>query len=229
MNISQTDDLGRDTPVLEFRNVNFHWPGGKGLADISFAVDAGRFVLISGPSGAGKSTLLRLAVSLEEIESGQILLEGEPVESIFPPLMRTRIGFVQQTPTVLPGTVRDNLLMPFRLNVRKDVLPPQDNVLQEWLDRLALGDVLLGDEAADLSVGQKQRLCLIRSVLPRPLVMCFDEPTSALDRESRERVEAVAEELSADGIAVLMVNHTGYHPSCPHMHLCVADGRVEVE
>ncbi len=60
------------------------------------------------------------------------------------------------------------------------------------------------------------------------MAICFDEPTSALDRESRERVEQIAEELAAEGISVLMVNHTSYHPSCPHMHLTVADGKVEV-
>nr|WP_239060926.1 ATP-binding cassette domain-containing protein [Desulfovibrio sp. JC022] len=222
------EESSGEIPVLEFKNVSFNWPGGKGLRDVSFAVPAGQFVLISGPSGAGKSTLLRLAVRLEEVGQGEIFLSGEPVQSYFPPELRTRIGFVQQTPTVLPGTVRDNLLMPFTLDVRKGSSVPSDDDLAYWLERLALGDVALDSEASDLSVGQRQRLCLIRSVLPKPIAICFDEPTSALDRESRERVERVAEELAAEGITVLMVNHTSYHPSCPHMHLTVSEGKVEV-
>lgn len=228
MTFPKADDFSLVGPVLEFRNVSFSWPGGKGLKDVSFSILAGQFVLISGISGAGKSTLLRLAVRLEEVGQGQILLQGEPLDTIYPPLMRTRIGFVQQTPTILPGSVRENLLMPFTLQIRKDEEMPADSVLHDWLDRLALGSIDLDSDAGELSVGQRQRFCLIRSVLPRPAIICFDEPTSALDRVSRKLVEEVAEELAAEGIAVLMVNHTSYHPRCPHMQITVADGRVEV-
>ncbi len=228
MNIPLKKESVREIPVLEFQDVAFSWPGGMGLRDVSFAVPAGQFVLISGPSGAGKSTLLRLAVRLEEAGQGDIFLQGESLQSIYPPELRTKIGFVQQTPTVLPGTVRENLLMPFTFSVRKDVDVPSDEELYRWLERVGLGEVSFDSEASDLSVGQRQRLCLIRSVLPRPVAICLDEPTSALDRESRERVEKVAEELAAEGITVLMVNHTSYHPSCPHMHLTVSEGRVEV-
>ncbi|WP_432735293.1 ABC transporter ATP-binding protein [Maridesulfovibrio sp. FT414] len=229
MNVVNVDVSTGTLPVLEFRDVNFNWPGGRGLRDVSFSVFPGRFVLITGLSGAGKSTLLRLIVRLEEIDSGQILFEGESLGSFYPPLLRTRIGFVQQTPTVLPGSVRDNLLLPFRFQVRKENDIPEDGVLLGWMDRLGLDGFGLDSAAGDLSVGQKQRLCLIRSVLPRPAVLCFDEPTSALDPGSRARVEEVAEELVSEGITVLMVSHTGYRPGCPHMCISVADGRVEVQ
>ncbi|MFW5501143.1 MULTISPECIES: ABC transporter ATP-binding protein [unclassified Maridesulfovibrio] len=228
MNIPLKGESAGETPVLEFKNVSFNWPKGKGLHNVSFAVPSGQFVHISGPSGSGKSTLLRLIVRLEEVGQGDILLKGESIQSIYPPELRSKIGFVQQTPVVLPGTVRDNLLLPFTLNVRKGFDAPLDHDLREWLERVGLGEISLDSEASDLSVGQRQRLCLIRSVLPKPMAICFDEPTSALDRESRERVEKIAEELAAEGISVLMVNHTSYHPSCPHMHLTVSDGKVEV-
>lgn len=228
MNIPQLNRTGNETPVLEFKNVSFRWPDGNGLQDVSFAVPQGQFVLISGTSGSGKSTLLRLVVRLEEIQQGEILLHGTSTTELYPPVLRTRIGFVQQTPIILPGTVRSNLLMPFTLNSRKGCTPPDDSELMMWMERLALGDISLEAEATTLSVGQKQRLSLIRSVLPKPDVICFDEPTSSLDRESRERVEAVAEELAKNGISILMVNHTSYHPTCPHMHITVSNGTVEV-
>ncbi len=228
MSIPLQGELAGEAPVLEFKNVFFSWPGGKGLSDVSFAVPAGQFVLISGPSGAGKSTLLRLAVRLEEASQGNIFLSGKSLKSYYPPELRAKIGFVQQTPTVLPGSVRDNLLLPFTLNVRKGEAAPSDKVLLQWLGRLGLADVELDSDAYGLSVGQRQRLCLIRSVLPKPLAICLDEPTSALDLESRERVEEIAEELAAEGITVFMVNHTGYYPGCPHMHLTVYEGKVEV-
>ena len=228
MNIPLMEEPAGETPVLEFKNVSFSWPGGNGLSGISFTVPAGQFVLISGPSGAGKSTLLRLAVRLEEPSHGEIFIHGKSFKSIFPPELRTRISFVQQTPIVLPGTVRDNLLMPFTLEIRKGSSIPGDDELHDWLRRLALDDVVLDSDAAQLSVGQRQRLCLIRSLLPKPMVVCFDEPTSALDLESRKKVEQIAEELAAEGVCILMVNHTSYHPACPHMHLTVSGGLVEV-
>ena len=228
MNIPQENSNDQSTPVLEFKNVSFNWPDGTGLKNVSFAVPKGQFVLISGPSGAGKSTLLRLAVRLEEIQHGEILLHGSSITTLYPPVLRTRIGFVQQTPIVLPGTVRSNLLMPFTLTSRKDCTQPKDSELLYWMDRLSLGHISLETEATNLSVGQKQRLCLIRSVLPKPDVICFDEPTSSLDRESREQVEQAAEELAGNGISILMVNHTSYHPTCPHMHITVSNGTVEV-
>lgn len=227
--MSSADDSVGGNPALEFRNVSFSWAGGRGLCNVSFSVPGGQFVLISGPSGAGKSTLLRLAVRLEEAEQGQILLDGEPLDSIYPPLLRSRISYVQQTPVLLPGTVRDNLLMPFSLRVRKDADVPADSLLQEWMERLDLGDVGLASGADELSVGQRQRVCLIRSILTRPEVICFDEPTSALDQASREKVEHAAEQLAADGVAVLMVNHTGYRPGCPHLYLEVSNGKVGVK
>ena len=228
MNIPLKGESAVETPVLEFKNVSFSWPNGKGLHDVSFAVPSGQFVHISGPSGAGKSTLLRLTVRLEEARQGDILLNGESIQSIYPPELRVKVGFVQQTPVVMPGTVRENLLLPFTLNVRKGCDAPLDQDLRKWLERVGLGEILLDSEASELSVGQRQRLCLIRSVLPKPMAICFDEPTSSLDRESRERVEKMAEELATEGISVLMVNHTSYHPGCPHMHLTVSDGKVEV-
>ncbi|MCG8531610.1 MAG: ATP-binding cassette domain-containing protein [Desulfovibrionales bacterium] len=216
----------QNLPVLEFSDVAFHWPGGNGLQNVSFCVPRGQFVLISGSSGSGKSTLLRLIVRLEEATHGTILLNGHPIAAFYPPELRTHIGFVQQTPTLVAGTVRNNLLMPFTFANRKHSTRPDDATMEYWLERFGLTTISLHDDTQELSVGQKQRLCVIRSVLPKPDVICFDEPTSALDQTSRRSVEQVAEELAAEGISILMVNHTSYHPSCPHMHLLVQDGTV---
>jgi UDP-glucose/iron transport system ATP-binding protein len=98
-----------NTPVLTFKNVSFTWPGGAGLHNVSFNIPQGQFVLISGASGSGKSTLLRLVVRLEEASGGEILLRGTPITSFYPPTLRAHIGFVQQQPTLVPGSVRQNL------------------------------------------------------------------------------------------------------------------------
>ncbi|GFM37915.1 ABC transporter ATP-binding protein [Desulfovibrio psychrotolerans] len=212
---------------MEFVNVSYTWPGGKGLHAVNLAVAPGDFVMIAGPSGSGKSTLLRLAARLEEPESGVIRFQGTPLAEYAPPLLRRRIGFVQQTPVVAEGSVRDNLLLPFGFAVNRGEAKPDDEALRGWLERLALAGVRLEDDARALSVGQRQRLCIIRSLLLRPALLLMDEPTSALDRESRGIVERMAEELNAAGMTVLMVSHSEYCPVAVHRCLTVRDGRVE--
>ncbi|HEU6437719.1 MAG TPA: ATP-binding cassette domain-containing protein [Nitratidesulfovibrio sp.] len=202
-------------------------PGYPGLANVNLAVHPGDFVMLTGPSGAGKSTLLRLAVRLEEADAGVVRCGGRPVADIPPAELRRTLGFVQQTPTVGEGTVRDNLLLPFTFAANKGLTPPDDAELAGWLDRFRLSGVGLDATAAALSVGQRQRVCIIRTMLLRPAALLMDEPTSALDPESSAVVEALTEELNEDGVTVLMVTHGAYRPARrPWRDVRVQDGGV---
>jgi putative ABC transport system ATP-binding protein len=80
--------------------------------------------------------------------------------------------------------------------------------------------------AAALSVGQKQRVCIIRSLLLRPELLLMDEPTSALDRESRHIVEQLTEELNREGMTIILVSHSDYRPQVAHVCVTVKDGRM---
>lgn len=212
--------------IIDFDTVSYTWPGGKGLQDVRLAVSGGDFVLVSGPSGSGKSTLLRLAARLEEPDSGTVRFAGVPLADLDPPKLRRRIGYIQQTPVVMEGSVRENLLLPYSFAVNREEVPPSDTVLQDWLNRVALARVGLDDVAAALSVGQKQRLCIIRSLLLRPELLLMDEPTSALDRESRHIVEQLTEELNREGMTIILVSHSDYRPQVAHVCVTVKDGRV---
>lgn len=213
--------------MFVFENVTFHYPGGAGLSSIDLAIDRGDYVLVTGPSGSGKSTLLRLAVRLEEPASGRILFKGAPLETYLPTELRRKAGLIQQMPTVVSGTVRENLLLPYSFGVNAALVPPDDATLAAWLKRFQLEGVALDDSAPGLSVGQRQRVCCIRTLLLKPEVLLMDEPTSALDAESRQVVEALTEELNADGVTVVMVSHTGYVPqSIPVRHVEVRGGRL---
>lgn len=201
--------------------------GHTGLAHVNLAVHPGDFVMLTGPSGAGKSTLLRLAVRLEEADAGAVRCGGRPVADIPPAELRRALGFVQQTPTVGAGTVRDNLLLPFTFAANKGLTPPDDAELAGWLARFRLAGVGLDAVAASLSVGQRQRVCIIRTMLLRPAALLMDEPTSALDQESSAVVEALTEELNEDGVTVLMVTHGAYRPvRRPWRNVRVQDGGV---
>lgn len=214
-------------PQLIFENVRYLWPSGEGILNASFSVNTGEFLLITGPSGSGKSTLLRLMVRLEEVQQGVILFDGRPLQSYAPPQLRSRIGYVQQTPCVPAGTVRHALLLPYSFVARQGNAVPDDADLLCWMERMGLGTISLTSDVLALSVGQQQRVCLIRSLLLQPSIICLDEPTSALDKESRFVVEQVVEEMVMRGMTVCMVHHSRYHPSCPHMHIQVVNGSVE--
>jgi putative ABC transport system ATP-binding protein len=114
---------------------------------------------------------------------------------------------------VTSGTVRENLLLPFSFRANADLATPLDNLLGAQLEKFLLTDVDLQTDAKTLSVGQLQRLCLIRGLLLSPAVVLLDEPASALDETSRRIVEETAEQLcTKDGLTVIMVSHRNFEP-----------------
>ena len=200
--------------IIEIDSLDFAYPSGRPIfKNLSLTIGTGHFYLIRGASGTGKSTLLRLIVQLEEPTAGEIRFSGRRLTEYPPARLRRSILYVQQTPTVIAGTVRDNLLLPFRFRANGDLPPPDDGQLSEQLRRFLLTDVDLQAEAKTLSVGQLQRLCLIRGLLLLPTVVLLDEPASALDETSRKMVEETAEQLcETDGLTVIMVSHRRFNP-----------------
>jgi len=181
--------------------------------NLDLTLERGDFLLIQGPSGCGKSSLLRLINRLQEPSSGQVLIDGQPVADRNIHALRRRIAYVQQTPVVIPGSVADNLHFPFSFKLARGTSPPSPDELRRWLDDFLLDQVQLEDDASRLSVGQQQRLALIRILLIQPDFLLCDEPTSALDPQSKEIVEQWLERTHTDqGIGVVLVTHLDYTP-----------------
>lgn len=198
---------------LALDRVTFAYPDGPTVLDhASLTIDPGSFVLVRGPSGAGKSTLLRLLCRLEEPQSGQILFHGHAIDSMLPATLRRTIAYVQQMPTLLSGTVRENLLLPFSFAANNALTLPDDAALNERLDSFLLKGVSLESRGNTLSVGQSQRICLIRSLLLNPEVVLMDEPTASLDAASARVVLAKSVELSRAGMTVIMISHSEIIP-----------------
>ncbi|WP_366923656.1 ATP-binding cassette domain-containing protein [Metallumcola ferriviriculae] len=194
--------------------------------DLSFSRG---FYLIKGPSGAGKSTLLRLLCKLDIPVAGEILYQGVPYSRWDTGLLRTKLSYVQQMPVVLPGTVKENLMLPFKFNQLRSAPRPDDDRLREWLDYFLLDGVSLDSRADKLSVGQRQRLTLIRSLMLEPEMLLLDEPTASLDPQARELVEQLVEKLNMErGIGIIMVSHNDFVPrSVPARHIYVEGKKVE--
>lgn len=199
--------------ALTLDRVSFSYDDGPAiLSEASLVIEPASYVLVRGPSGAGKSTLLRLLCRLEEPQSGSILLSGTPIDRIPPAELRRSVAYVQQMPTLLKGTVRENLLLPFSFKANASLKPPTDADLSAFMDRFLLNSVTLDSRADTLSVGQSQRICLIRSLLLHPTVILMDEPTASLDSKSADVVLGKAEELVRGGMTVVMISHSETTP-----------------
>ena len=215
---------------FEFGNVSFAWPGGRTvLKDQTFTIPDGSFAVVRGPSGAGKSTLLRMMNRLEEPQRGVILYRGNPLADYHPARLRQRVAYLQQMPVVVDVTVRETLLMPFKFSVNKGLKPPSDDDLSARLEGVHLDMVELDERAGALSVGQRQRLSLLRALMTGPDVLLLDEPTASLDSVSQEVVEQMAEQLCTDGVTVIMVTHDRFAPQgVPMAEIHIQDGKVEI-
>ncbi len=175
-------------PLLEARGLRVTLPGDAGPVDVldgvSLTLERGEVLDVVGPSGSGKSTLLRALARLLPGTDGALLLSGELAETIEAHEWRTRVALLPQKAAIVPGTIRDNLLLPWQLKVRAHAAVPPDDDLRAALDRVSLTDIDLDRDADRLSVGQAARVALTRVALTEPLGVA----ARRAGRESRRRI-----------------------------------------
>ncbi len=178
------------------------------LDDVSINFPAQSATVIIGASGSGKSTLMRCMNLLEELDDGQILLEGQDISAygIDLDLVRGQIGSVFQAFNLFPHlSVVENITLAPRLvhGVKKEVA---DKSARELLQRFGLADK--ADEFPNLlSGGQQQRVAIIRAIATNPKLLLLDEVTSALDPVLIAEVLTLIAELKADGMTMLIATH----------------------
>ena len=207
-------------PAIELDAVRFEWPGGAGLA---LALDAltvtrGERVFVRGASGSGKTTLLSLIGGIVSPGEGTVRVDGTDVGALAggarDRFRADRIGFVFQQFNLLPFlSVGENVRLGCRFSrARRQRAIEAGGTLEAETDRLldALG-LPRGDErrtAAELSVGQQQRVAAARALIGRPALVIADEPTSALDADARDAfLDLVFAEVAAAGATLLFVSH----------------------
>lgn len=185
--------------------------------EVDLAIYPGEVHRLEGPSGCGKSTLLRSLVRLTPLLAGSMFLKGQDASAIPPPQLRRQVLLVGQTPVLEPGTVRQAMEAPLAYGVHACASSSLQGaaLLRESLDRLGLQDVPLDAPAGDCSVGQQQRLCLLRALHCDPNVLLLDEPFAPLDAKAAALVEAslvawVAASSYASPRAALVVSHQAW-------------------
>ena len=196
------------TPVLEIRGVTKAFGDREVLHGIDLSVHEHQAVAVIGASGSGKSTLLRCVDLLEEIDDGDIFLDGEVITdpSVDPVGVRRRLGLVFQAYNLFPHmTVLENVLLGMvrAHGVDRDTA---ETAARAQLDRLGLRG-REHDAPEDLSGGQQQRVALARAFAARPRAMLLDEVTSALDPELVGEVLQTVRALKSEGVTMLIATH----------------------
>lgn len=190
--------------MLRVRSLDVAIPERPLLRGVSFELAPGQALTLRGRSGLGKSTLLRVLAGLHADPGEAVTFAGHTARATGFPTWRRRVAYLAQTPTMLEGSVRENLARPFDYHNAEGAFDPER--ARSWLDALGLAEVL-EREAKSLSGGEKQRVHLVRALLGGPRVLLADEPTASLDPETRGLVLAFVDARRAEGLSLLFVRH----------------------
>ncbi len=216
--------------LLNAEKLHKLYPDGqvRALNGVSFGVKAAEYVAITGPSGCGKSTLLNLLGALDRPDEGEVYFKGEPLSTLrnLDAFRARQIGFVFQSFYLLPSlTARENVQIPMFEG------PPRS--LRE---RVQKADELLevvgmahraGHRPGKLSVGERQRVALARSLANDPQLLLADEPTGNLDSDNAEHVLNLLTRLQRErGLTLIVVTHSNEVAERADRVVRMKDGRV---
>ena len=195
-----TRPLDRARGLLEFRHVTARYPGQAepALSDITFEAKPGTVTAIVGRSGSGKSTLIKLIPRFYDIESGEILLDGHPLQDYRLADLRRQVALVGQQVMLFDGTVAANVAFGEMQAADPEALERavRGANAMEFVERLPEGlQTDIGAKGGRLSGGQRQRLAIARAMLKDAPILILDEATAALDTESERLVQGALDTL----------------------------------
>jgi putative ABC transport system ATP-binding protein len=201
--------------LLRVQALRYRWPGAAAdtldLPD-TLALDPGEAVFLRGPSGCGKSTLLSLLAGVLVADAGEVALLGQDWRQLSPArrdrVRADHVGYIFQQFNLLPYlSVLDNVRLPCRFSTRRAAQAAADEA-ERLLAQLGLAATLWRRPAAQLSVGQQQRVACARALIGRPALVIADEPTSALDEALRDRfMTLLLDACRRAGSALVLVSH----------------------
>jgi urea transport system ATP-binding protein len=200
---NQTSDV---VPILDVQDLNVYYGESHILRDVDLSVAPGKIVCLIGRNGVGKTTLLKTIMGLLQPRSGEIYLEGQPINRVTTDRRaKSGIGYVPQGREVIPRlTVAENLLLGMEARPRgrqqQDTIPDSIfvlfPVLKQMLERMG----------GDLSGGQQQQLAIARALMGNPRLLVLDEPTEGIQPSIILEIEAAVKHIVRDtGISVLLV------------------------
>ncbi len=200
--------------VVDAQDLRFRWPGAAAdtLALPALRMAAGEQLFLRGASGSGKSTLLSLLAGVLKPDRGRLQVLGQDMAALSGPardrLRADHLGVIFQQFNLLPWlSAHDNVTLALRFSARRRAQSGSGEAAR-LLAAMGLAEPLWRRPAAQLSVGQQQRVAAARALIGRPALILADEPTSALDEDTRDAFMALLQQCCAEaGSALVFVSH----------------------
>lgn len=195
---------------FDFKDVTFRYNNidRPVLHNLNLHVDKGETIALVGESGAGKSTILNLVIGFNQVNSGEVLIDGHNMKDIDLRSYRKYLAVVPQTSILFSGTIRDNITYGVD-NVDEATLDEIVKAanLTDLINSLPDGlDTMVGEHGGKLSGGQRQRISIARALIRNPKVIVLDEATSALDSISEKLIQEALNNLTKDRTTFIVAN-----------------------
>jgi ATP-binding cassette subfamily B protein len=201
-----------DAPALEFKAVSFGYTKDTAvLSNISLQLEAGKTYALVGPTGGGKTTTALLMARLYDPTSGQVLLDGRDIREYSDTQRTQRISFILQEPILFSGTIKENILYGNQeyadYSDEAFLALVHERGLEGLLNRFEAGlQTKVDNESGSISLGQKQIITFMRSILRRPDILILDEATANIDTVTEQILEEVLEKLPATTTRVIIAH-----------------------
>jgi ATP-binding cassette subfamily B protein len=214
---SSEDILGE----IEFRNVSFTYKDTNivALKNISFKVKKGETFVIMGKTGSGKSTILELIGRLYDVNKGEILIDGKPIEDYNLNELRKQLGYVPQDAFLFSSSIRDNIKFGKVDASEEDIVDAAKNAaVHKNIKGFSKGyDTILGERGITLSGGQKQRVSIARAIIKNPKIVLFDDCLSAVDTETEEEIFSKLDKVSNNKTSIVVSHRASSAKNANHI------------
>lgn len=198
--------------AIEFIDVNFDHPesGEKNVLfrNLNLKVRAGEKIGLVGHSGSGKTTFTKLLLRFNDVDGGQVLIDGQNIANVTQDDLRRHIAYVPQEPLLFHRSIRENIAYGNPEATQKQVEDAAQKAhAHEFIEKLAKGyETLVGERGVKLSGGQRQRIAIARAILKDAPILVLDEATSALDSESEKLIQAALWQLMKGRTAIVIAH-----------------------
>jgi ATP-binding cassette subfamily B protein len=194
---------------IEFNNVDFRYHKSAGVLNkFKFTIGAGERIALIGPSGGGKSTIVKLLLRFHDVQSGEILIDGQNIAKVTQDSLRDILSLVPQDPILFHRTLIENIRYSKNNATDKEVIAAAKAAhAHEFITRASGGyNTYVGERGIKLSGGERQRVAIARAILKNAPVLILDEATSSLDSESEHYIQDALKNLMRNKTVIVIAH-----------------------